>query len=121
MEAARRYTLGALTEIEALIGGKLCEKFDLIFGTSTGAIIAALLGLSYAVNDVSSLQRPRRESREALAAVSEVGRPRRARGGGLRHAEVRLFPNTGGHRRDALGRRARSSPWSASLRICKIR
>jgi patatin-like phospholipase/acyl hydrolase len=26
------YTLGALTEIEALIGGKLCEKFDLIFG-----------------------------------------------------------------------------------------
>jgi patatin-like phospholipase/acyl hydrolase len=49
------YTLGALTEIEALIGGKLCEKFDLIFGTSTGAIIAALLGLSYAVNDVKVL------------------------------------------------------------------
>ena len=34
------YTLGALKEIEALIGGKLCERFDLVFGTSTGAVIA---------------------------------------------------------------------------------
>ena len=31
-------------EIEAmLLGRPLCEHFDLIFGTSTGAIIAALL------------------------------------------------------------------------------
>jgi patatin-like phospholipase/acyl hydrolase len=49
------YTLGALNEIEALIGGKLCTKFDLIFGASTGAIIAALLGLSYAVEDIKAL------------------------------------------------------------------
>jgi uncharacterized protein len=49
------YTLGALTEIEALLGGKLCSKFDLIFGTSTGAIITALLGLSYAVADIKAL------------------------------------------------------------------
>ena len=49
------YTLGALKEIEALIGGKVCAKFDLIFGTSTGAIIAALLGLSYAVDDIKEL------------------------------------------------------------------
>ena len=38
------YTLGVLKEIEALVGMRLCEKFDLIYGTSTGAIIAALLG-----------------------------------------------------------------------------
>lgn len=38
------YTLGVLKEIEALVGVRLCEKFDLIYGTSTGAIIAALLG-----------------------------------------------------------------------------
>src|SRR5437762_6123247 len=40
------YTLGVLEELEALLGGTLlCEKFDLIFGTSTGAIIAAMLAL----------------------------------------------------------------------------
>jgi len=49
------YTLGALREIEALAAGKLCQKFDLIFGTSTGAIITALLGLSYAVEDITKL------------------------------------------------------------------
>lgn len=49
------YTIGALTEIEAIISGKLCTKFDLIFGASTGAIIAALLGLGYAVEDIKTL------------------------------------------------------------------
>ena len=33
------YTLGVLKEIEAMINQPLAEKFDLIFGTSTGAII----------------------------------------------------------------------------------
>ena len=51
------YTLGALKEIEGLTGGKLCERFDLIFGTSTGAIIAALLGLGYSVDDILALYR----------------------------------------------------------------
>jgi len=42
------YTLGVLNEIEAMMGRQpLCGHFDLIFGTSTGAIIAALLGLGY--------------------------------------------------------------------------
>ena len=36
-----------LKEIEALVQCRLCEKFDLIYGTSTGAIIAALLCGSY--------------------------------------------------------------------------
>ena len=37
------YTLGVLKEVEARLGCKICDGFDLIFGTSTGAIIAALL------------------------------------------------------------------------------
>jgi patatin-like phospholipase/acyl hydrolase len=36
------YSLGVLREIEGMIKRPLCERFDLIFGTSTGAIIAAL-------------------------------------------------------------------------------
>lgn len=37
------YTIGVLSEIEAMTGRRIHEVFDLIFGTSTGAIIAALL------------------------------------------------------------------------------
>src|SRR5580704_1151714 len=51
------YTLGALKEIEGLSGRKLCETFDLVFGTSTGAIIAALVGLGYSVDDILELYR----------------------------------------------------------------
>jgi predicted acylesterase/phospholipase RssA len=51
------YTLGALKEIEGLIGTKLCEKFDLVFGTSTGAIIAAMVGLDYSVDSMLELYR----------------------------------------------------------------
>lgn len=51
------YTLGALKEIEALVECRLCEKFDLIYGTSTGAIIAALLGLGKSVDEIEELYR----------------------------------------------------------------
>jgi patatin-like phospholipase/acyl hydrolase len=53
------YTLGVLKEIEALVGVRLCEKFDLIYGTSTGAIIAALLGLGKSVDEIESHYRLR--------------------------------------------------------------
>lgn len=51
------YTLGALKEIESLAGLRLCEMFNLIFGTSTGAIIAALLGLGRSVDEIETLYR----------------------------------------------------------------
>jgi predicted acylesterase/phospholipase RssA len=52
------YTLGVLAQVEAMLKGKpLCEHFDLIFGTSTGAIIAALLSLGYKVEDIHALYR----------------------------------------------------------------
>lgn len=39
------YTLGVLNELEKLLGSPLHQHFDLIYGTSTGAIIASLLSL----------------------------------------------------------------------------
>ncbi|MGZ4973086.1 MAG: patatin-like phospholipase family protein, partial [Limisphaerales bacterium] len=49
------YTLGILKEIEALLGSPLSNHFDLIFGTSTGGIIAALLALGYPVDEILAL------------------------------------------------------------------
>ena len=50
------YTIGVLAQVEAMLKGKpLCEHFGLIFGTSTGAIIAALLSLGYNVADILAL------------------------------------------------------------------
>jgi predicted acylesterase/phospholipase RssA len=49
------YSLGVLREIEGLVSKPLYESFDLIVGTSTGAIIAALLALGYSVDDVHDL------------------------------------------------------------------
>lgn len=36
------YTIGVLKGIEGMLGCRLHERFDLVFGTSTGSIIAAL-------------------------------------------------------------------------------
>jgi uncharacterized protein len=49
------YTLGILREIEALIGCGIHERFDLIFGTSTGAIITAMLALGKSTQEIIAL------------------------------------------------------------------
>lgn len=65
-----------------MIGGPLCERFDLIFGTSTGAIIAALLALGHTVDDIHTLykehvpaimrRRTARGKSEALAHLAKT-------------------------------------------------
>lgn len=49
------YTLGVLAEMEAMVGTRLHVCFDLMFGTSTGAIIAALLARGETVATVREL------------------------------------------------------------------
>jgi patatin-like phospholipase/acyl hydrolase len=49
------YTIGILEEIEAMLKRPLHECFDLIFGTSTGAIIAGLLARGESVATVRNL------------------------------------------------------------------
>ena len=75
------YTLGVLKQVEGMLGGKpLCEHFNLIFGTSTGAIIAGLLVLGYQVPAILELYEKhvpeitdkltRRGSSKALSALT---------------------------------------------------
>ncbi len=49
------YTLGVLKEIEAMLNCPLYKRFDLIFGTSTGSIIASLIALGYEIDDIHAL------------------------------------------------------------------
>src|SRR3989338_972663 len=49
------YTLGVLKEIEGMMKCPLYKRFDLVFGTSTGAIIAALIALGYEVDEIHTL------------------------------------------------------------------
>jgi len=54
------YTLGVPKEIEGVLGCPLCDRFNLIFGTSTGAIIATLVALGYSVDDIHDLYKKTR-------------------------------------------------------------
>lgn len=49
------YSLGVLKGIEQLVDCPLYQKFDLIFGTSTGAIIGSLLALGKTVDEITLL------------------------------------------------------------------
>lgn len=49
------YTLGILKEVESIAGKKLCDEFDLIYGTSTGSIIAALIALGRSVDEITEI------------------------------------------------------------------
>lgn len=49
------YSIGVLKGLEGMLGGKLHQHFDLVYGTSTGSIIAALICLGYSADDIHSL------------------------------------------------------------------
>ena len=50
------YSLGVLKQLEAQLGDRpLSDSFDMIYGTSTGAIIAALLTLGYKVDEIHAI------------------------------------------------------------------
>jgi len=69
------YTLGVLKEIESILDRPLCEQFDLVYGTSTGAIIASLIALGYTVDDIHSLYKahvPRVMAQKTPAARSQA-------------------------------------------------
>lgn len=51
------YTLGVLAEIEGMIGCRLSERFDLIFGTSTGSIIGSMIALGMSADEIHDLYR----------------------------------------------------------------
>lgn len=69
------YSLGVLREIEAMAGKRLHELFDLVFGTSTGAIIAALISQGFSVDDIHHLYKdhvPKIMQRKGAAEKSKV-------------------------------------------------
>jgi uncharacterized protein len=75
------YTLGVLREIEGLLGRPLHERFDLVFGTSTGAIIAALIALGCRINDIHALYKEhvprimqRKKPRDKSNALAELAK-----------------------------------------------
>lgn len=49
------YSLGFLSRLESDLGKPLCDHFDLIYGTSTGAIIATLISLGHPIEEVYKL------------------------------------------------------------------
>jgi len=49
------YTIGVLKELELKLGDLLYKHFNLIYGTSTGSIIAALIALGTEINEIEKL------------------------------------------------------------------
>ena len=77
------YTLGVLEEIEGMIGCRLHERFDLIFGTSTGSIIGSMIALGMSIGeihdlykkfvpDVMRLRKPSQKSAKLAELAAEI-------------------------------------------------
>lgn len=62
------YTLGILKELEGMLNCPLHKRFDLIYGTSTGSIIAALLALGHEVDAIHALYK------EHVPAIMQAGK-----------------------------------------------
>ena len=74
------YTLGVLKEIEGMLNCPLYKRFDLVFGTSTGAIIAALIALGCDVDEIHALYKQhvpsvmaKKNPRTRTKALAELG------------------------------------------------
>lgn len=81
------YTLGILDEIEKNIGKPLHQCFDLIFGTSTGSIIAALLARGDSVQSILKIYR------EHVPVIMKSENPAR-RTGALKKLANTVFSGT---------------------------
>ena len=75
------YTLGVLKEIEGMLQCPLCKRFDLVFGTSTGAIIASLIALGYQIDEIHELYKryvptvmAKRSAHARTAALSKLAK-----------------------------------------------
>jgi patatin-like phospholipase/acyl hydrolase len=68
------YTLGVLKEIEGMIQCPLHERFDLVFGTSTGAIIAAPIAMGYKIDEIHALYKA-----HVPKIMKACGRPRKSK------------------------------------------
>jgi uncharacterized protein len=75
-----------LKEIEAMLGYPLYRRFDLVFGTSTGAIIAALIVLGYKVDAIHALYK------EHVPNVMGVSRAKK-RSSALAELAISIFGN----------------------------
>lgn len=87
------YTLGVLKEIEAMHSAPLHQRFDLIFGTSTGAIIATLVALGHSIDEIHEIYRehvPTVMSRKTRAGrTKELGKLAKAIYGDETFADVK--------------------------------
>ncbi len=77
------YTLGVLKEVEAMLGCPLYCRFDLVFGTSTGAIIASLIALGYTIDEIHKLYKA-----HVPAVMSERTAPARSAALGKLASEI---------------------------------
>jgi len=82
------YTLGVLKELEALLPEPIHQTFNLIFGTSTGSIIAALLSLGHPVKTIHQTYK------KHVPKIMEA-RGRRAKSAALRFAAEQVFGDAG--------------------------
>lgn len=81
------YSIGVLKEFEKAFGAPLSKRFDLICGTSTGAIIGALIAMGKGMEEVERLY---------MALIPQVMRRRwrHTRTGALRQSVHAVFGNS---------------------------